>query len=146
MSGSAWVAAAVSVTGAVLAWLSARRASRLSDSIDRRRHLVDEHDREVAELRTSFAGLLSALGAVNKTMDLKAALFSVEPVLIHPLCTPELEASVTSVVQAWTLAFAARANPGVPFDDLIKAMRTEMRAINEAAAARRRALVGELSQ
>lgn len=145
MIETAWVAAAVSAFSAVLAWVSARRASTLADGLDRRRHAIEAHDREVAEFRANFATLLGALGAVDKAMDLKAALFTVELVLTHPMCTPALETTVKSVANAWTHAVATRTNPKVDFDGLVTAMRTEMRAINEAAAERRRELVTDLT-
>ena len=142
----AWIAAGASALGAIFAWFSARRANNLADGLDRRRHMIESHDHEVAEFRANFATLVTKLGKVSDLAHMTSALFAAELVFGHPLCTPELEISLSAVINVYTQHMAIRQTPGADFDDLMKKMRADMRAINEDAAARRDVLVTGLTR
>ena len=140
-----WIGASVSALSALFAWLSARRANDLADGLDRRRHMIEAHDHEVQEFHGNFATFVERLGATSKFSELKSPLFAAELVLAHPLCTPELELALTAVLQRYMEHMTKTASPRDDFEDLVKVMRTEMRAINESASARRAALVAALT-
>jgi hypothetical protein len=140
-----WIGATVSALGALVAWLSANRANKLADGLDRRRHMIEAHDHEVEEFHENFATFVQRLGATSKFEDLKSPLFAAELVFAHPLCTPELERALGAVLWRYLEEMAKRVTSEKQMEELLSEMRKEMRAINESAAARRAALVAGLT-
>ena len=131
------IAAVASVGAAVFSYISARRSERASDNIDRRRHLIEAHDKQVGEFRREFSDMMTAMGDVHDLVNMSTVLFRAELVRANPLRTKSLDAIIDNAVSGYIRVLRDPKDTNTKMGDTIARLRNEVREIHETADAKR---------
>ena len=139
-----WIAAGASIAGASVAAFAAWRANRSADGIDRRRHMIEAHDREIASLESAYANMMGVWGKAKHQDDLSAVAFAAEVVRSHSLCTPQLDHAIANGVVALFRRDSAGGQARPKLNVVMGEIREEAATIASSAKSRREAIASTL--
>ncbi|MCB2413075.1 hypothetical protein LGT39_09500 [Demequina sp. TTPB684] len=119
----------VSLFAAAAAVISAVRAHRSAERIDRRRHEAEHLGALITSFRAEYAEFMAAWPLQVTMKELTPVLFRGEVLSTHPLASAELQHGLEDVLNHLVRSLAERRNVGDEFNEQMAAVSHEVRRI-----------------